>query len=737
MDVVKYLGVAWLICSCQAVLASQAANCVHDNGQTFINLPGQNNDSPQLKYGIYKQATPFTEQGGQLDISSAQFVAHTDFTKSNSPSIDTKRNPGGYFTLPALNLGRKLNEQDILFVYTPTDIETGTHYYAIVPEYIDNSGSITNQLLASDNVGLCPTGLDELVSKPLPISQGFVLDTYRDDVNVFLLFAPHQDSTATQAMANMPNVPIFFGISGDTTIADQILLVAFHARSGRNNQPYQVFHPSKSMYKPGENSVSLHLHDVISHVNQACQGHNRCNNAVYSSNTFWYGYAAELGRDRRPSGELYCNADDILADKGAVQIEDYTYQTTLFLIDYMRSLTTVNNDPVIDPTKVFAAGHSMAGIGSILTAIWAPENTFAGVYGHAPKLNFTLYDNQSTHGANNADDLWNQDQDERCYGNSLGGSPVEEVPQCTDDVIDNDAGCKIVDPTGAPFYSTRMNGTNYVRHVAQSKSLPPITIFAGKQDSVTNFSGKPDFIDAANDTRQPITFYWDNRGHTTRGSLEAYNIAVDHLDGLTSNSIRIAVSDFSFIPSLPKDSENISWPGDSSWDSGGDPLQGTLNTVAREAGSVNGFVELDTTQESVDEISLSLNLIPLYECILIDNTDQCKCSNTRAPFCDNYDEALHEVAQEDYDIVYNNYYSKRLLPSETASVTVTVRNFSTFSYNISDTYYWQVRDDQGNTMQSGCAENSNASLSALDVLINAEAVTVSFSKDVNLDYCNG
>ena len=86
MDVVKYLGVAWLICSCQAVLASQAANCVHDNGQTFINLPGQNNDSPQLKYGIYKQATPFTEQGGQLDISSAQFVAHTDFTKSNSPS---------------------------------------------------------------------------------------------------------------------------------------------------------------------------------------------------------------------------------------------------------------------------------------------------------------------------------------------------------------------------------------------------------------------------------------------------------------------------------------------------------------------------------------------------------------------------------------------------------------------------------------------------------------------------
>jgi poly(3-hydroxybutyrate) depolymerase len=256
------------------------------------------------------------------------------------------------------------------------------------------------------------------------------------------------------------------------------------------------------------------------------------------ANTFWFGY--HEGYDI----EWAVNQPPPL--HGAVQ--DYTARRTIFTLEWAR-----RNFPV-DTSRVYVMGASMGGIAGIFLAMWRPD-LIAATMVNVPLFDFSF----------------ESDPNPLCQFNS-GGQQREAC-----DHLWGEVGTGLMMADGTPVYD-RLNA-GVLAAGLESRFVPPIFAFSGRNDVTIGWAEKIPFYQAMNQHRGGGAFFWDTRDHVNTGTAGAW----------------WPVQDGRYVYRFRTD---LSFPALSNCSADGDPGNGEAAN-GDSVGTINGFMEWDP--EIVDD----------------------------------------------------------------------------------------------------------------------------------------
>jgi hypothetical protein len=251
-----------------------------------------------------------------------------------------------------------------------------------------------------------------------------------------------------------------------------------------------------------------------------------------SVNTFWFGYHEDYNIESFASQPI--PTDGI--------VPDYTAKRVVFSLEWAR-----RSFPV-DTTRVYVVGSSMGGIAAAFLPMWRPD-LIAATMAVVPLFDFSFLTdpnplNQLNAGAGTR---WHCD---RLWGEVATDLRMED---------------------GTPVYE-RLNCGAFAASL-ESRFVPPIFAFTGRNDVVLGWAEKIPFFHAMNQHRAGGTFFWDTRTHSNSGVSGAFQWMQD-------------------LRYLYRFRTNLSFPALSNCSANGDPGNGEA-AVGDSIGTINGFLEWD------------------------------------------------------------------------------------------------------------------------------------------------
>ncbi len=339
--------------------------------------------------------------------------------------------------------------------------------------------------------------------------------------DLYTLWTSNVPTPYFPAMANVPGLAFDCALTRPAASTQSSLMIRPHPKGGDFLQSLQ------GTGTPGE--WVLALDDPLPNAD---------------GNTFWYGYHEDY---------VVTSDGNVPPVMGTVQ--DYTLRRIEHTVLWAR------NTFGIDPTRVYAYGYSMGGIGSVLLAFHRPD-IIAAIMTIVGKFDFSfLNDPNPASGFNTGNPL-------RDLTNRLWGDVSTDLP--TSD--------------GEPIYTQLNDGL--LAGAIEPVAVPPIVAFNGRNDTVVGWAEKIPFYGAMRAFHQGGTFFWDTR---------------DHIGSATA-----AWSPMQDVKYLYRFRTNLSFPGLSNCSADGNPGDGTV-TAGDSVGTINGYVVWDTTL---------VDLVDRWECTL-------------------------------------------------------------------------------------------------------------------------
>jgi hypothetical protein len=252
---------------------------------------------------------------------------------------------------------------------------------------------------------------------------------------------------------------------------------------------------------------------------------------AWEANTFWFGYHEYF--------DINSNLSQPPLD-GTVR--DYTARRVSYTLDWARRTFPV------DTARVYVMGNSMGGIAGVFLAMWRPD-LIAATMVTVPLFDFSfMTDSNPSCG-------FDEDGGQRLACDRLWGT----VP--TGLLMDD----------GTPVYE-RLNAGAMARSL-ESRWVPPIIAFSGRQDTLLGWSEKIPFYRAMRESHAGGTFFWDTRTHSNTAAGGAWWPLQDHRY-------------------LYRFRTDLSFPALSNCSADGDPGDGDAAS-GDSIGTINGFAEWD------------------------------------------------------------------------------------------------------------------------------------------------
>jgi hypothetical protein len=250
------------------------------------------------------------------------------------------------------------------------------------------------------------------------------------------------------------------------------------------------------------------------------------------ANTFWFGY--------HEGYDIEETVDQPVPVAGWV--EDYTARRMIYTLEWAR-----RNFPV-DTSRVYVMGASMGAMAGVFLAMWRPD-LIAATMVNVPLFDFSF----------------ESDPNPPCQFNAGGGQRV------TCDRLWGEVGTDLRMGDGTRVYD-RLN-CGALAAGLESRFVPPIIAFNGRNDMTTGWAEKIPFYRAMNVHRAGGTFFWDTRNHTNTATGAAWG----------------PLMDYSYVYRFRS---NLSFPALSNCSANGNPGDG-YGADGDSIGTINGFVEWD------------------------------------------------------------------------------------------------------------------------------------------------
>jgi hypothetical protein len=341
------------------------------------------------------------------------------------------------------SLAAPLNSDQAVFVITPATNRAA--YYCVTAES-SGRGEDRSSFVLNGNSLVQP--VYETVALPRPIYQRTLSIRFMN-TEIYTLWVSRIATPLFAVMGNRDGMAYDCAIvRGDITVPNNSLLIRPHPRGG------SFLEVLEGSGLPGEWRLALDEPWLNT-----------------DGNTFWYGWHENYD----------VTTDNNVAPSTGV-IRDYTMQRVLHTVLWARRTFPV------DPTKVFAYGYSMGGIGSVFLAFKRPD-LIAGVMAIIGKFDFGF----------------SSDPNPACAFNT-GGS-LREVTDHMWGPVEADL------PTsdGPGVYQQLNDG--FLASQLEASGVPPVIAFSGKNDVIVGWAEKIGFYQAMQQHRQGGTFFWDERTH--------------------------------------------------------------------------------------------------------------------------------------------------------------------------------------------------------------------------------
>lgn len=472
---------SWISTSTAANAQSQAAGIAaqtHD-GQVFLVWT----ELPQsnVRYRVYRDTAPIQSSA---DLATADRLGEVDDKTSENVRVTGLTGTPTFFRI--VDMGAPLAASTGLFAHTIDS--AGDAWYAVTAVV---GGTENTSIVPGSNATVAP--LAESVATPRP-----VLQSITGNVREYAHWVSDRDTPSALAMWNRPsrafNLRVVYNAAAGA--GPRPVLLKLHARGGSFRLAADGGIPE---------FVQLMPDDWIGEAPE---------------NTFWYGF-----NEAFPDTTQYAAHVNV----------DYTVRRVMAELDFVQSAFPS------DPERVYAAGGSMGGIGSVFLACRHPER-FAAVHATIPKFDFGCSANGCWVEPSNGDLLW--------------GS----------------VAANIVTTDGLGVYDR----LDLAALVASDPAVdrPLITCWNGRNDTVVGWPEKPPTYAAFQALGLSSVFFWDDRNHN--GSIPGVWQSVMSARRIETMQYRIheAMPAFAHL-SLDDD------PGD------GDPLSGDI------VGAHNGCIGWD------------------------------------------------------------------------------------------------------------------------------------------------
>lgn len=249
-------------------------------------------------------------------------------------------------------------------------------------------------------------------------------------------------------------------------------------------------------------------------------------------NTFWFGYH-----------ENYDIESDANLPPTTGEIHPYTQERIIYTLEWAR-----RNFP-IDPTRIYVNGSSMGGICGVFLSMARPDLIAASMV-IVPRVDFSF-----TADLNDPPCAFNIGESQRATCDRLWGAVNVNLPVA-----------------GTPIFD-RLNASSLARGL-EDRFVPPMVMFAGRNDNIVGWAEKIPFFRAMGETRAGGTFFWDTRDH--------WSTATSYWEPLTN---------FNYLYRFRTD---LSFPALSNASSDQNPGNG-LKADGDSVGTINGFIEWDSS----------------------------------------------------------------------------------------------------------------------------------------------
>ncbi len=511
----------------------------HRTGQTFLawtEVPGMG-----VKYNIYRARAPITS------VAQATLIGTVDQNSSlnQRATLVEGRGQNIYYRISATEI---LSDTTGLLVYTVK--ESGTAYYAVTAE--DSTGE--NQTITLGQNSLA-NGVAEVVNFPAPVfqeqrlTQGEVRDRY-------VFWTNWEATPLIPAMDNRPELAYNFVLRNVNTAVTQSMLIPLHGGVGNYlNALWKTSDPNEMQLNfdnpppdlgppPGANDFSKPL------------------------NTCWFGYNSK-----------YLTGSPLIEGIN----EAYTRRRLVYLIQW------VKNNFNVDPNRLYLAGNSFGGVGTVSLAFAFP-NLFAAAWAQVPRLDFGERPEWDLErGLQNGIPVTDR-------FNSLWGTLGENIGTSVDTGMYSSTGegVGIYDRTDQIFIAR-----NYPR-----PDFPVLFVWAGKRDNTAGWHEIPRFINAMNESRHQVYLFWVNLGHGAGEQRQPWDQRFN-LDDLNRYRLNQSYPAFSNL----RINDN---PGE-----GNDLIPPNFQVTGESTGTINGYLEWDlgtiVDTESEHQSTLKLNsLVDLF-----------------------------------------------------------------------------------------------------------------------------
>lgn len=518
--------------------AAGSLSATHQDGQTFITWTDVSGSG--VRYNVYRAAAPITS------LSAATWIGSV----SQNSSLNTRatyvegRGQNIYYVIPGAGA---LTDTMGLMVYTVA--ASGTAYYAVTTE--DSTGE--NQTITPGQNSLT-SGIAETLDFPAPVFQQRTSGTEVRDRYVF--WTPWQATPLVPAMDNRPEMAFNFVLRNVRTGAAQSLLVPLHGGVGNYlNALWKTSDPNEMQLNFDNPPPDLGPPPPQQDFSQPL-------------NTCWFGYNSN-----------YLTSSPLTEGVN----EAYAQRRLIYLIEWVKRSFTV------DANRVYVAGNSYGGVGTMSLATAAPH-LFAAAWAQVPVLDFgepewALERGQDSNG------LWVTQRFDPLWGTVEQNLPTS-----------NDTG------SYGDTYTTTGEGLGiYDRrdfvYLARNYPLvdfPVLFLWAGKRDNVAGWHNKVRYIGAAESSRHGGYIFWVDYGHGAGDNRAPFDSRFN-LDNLNDYRLNQAYPAFSNLD-INDD------PGQ-----GGDLIPPDYAVTGEPTGTINGYLEWEpaTIVDTADrfEITLLLNAL--------------------------------------------------------------------------------------------------------------------------------
>jgi pimeloyl-ACP methyl ester carboxylesterase len=489
-----------LLITIAAVAPTNAARvtnitATHHDGQTFLTWTSP--DGTGWKYRVYASTQPIWFLSSFWPAVFAGEVG--DSTWCDRRLTGLTGIPHGY---AIDSLATPLDSTQAVMVVTPACDRVV--YYCVTAE--SSGRGEDRSFTISGNTLLSP--VYESLAAPRPVYQRS-LTVGGTEADIYTLWTTRHPTSLFPAMHNKDGVAYDCAIVRGGLAPDNSLMIRPHARGSDFLQGLM------GSGWPGEWRLAL---------DDPWLNHD--------GNTFWYGWHENYDVDS------WWNAPPT---SGVVR--DYTWQRMLYTVLWARRTFP------IDPTRVYAYGYSMGGIGSVQLALKRPD-LIAGVMAFVGKFDFGFDADP------NPASEFNRGGELRSVADRMWGQVSTNLP--TSD--------------GPGVYQLLNDG--YLARELEGTGVPPIIAFSGKNDVIVGWAEKIGFYQAMREHRQGGTFFWDERTHNSN----------TYCSWLPLQNIKY----------LYRFRTNRSFPAITRCSADFNPGVGSVAS-GDIVGTINGFVEWDTT----------------------------------------------------------------------------------------------------------------------------------------------